>query len=95
MITFEEYAEIPDTLHEFYRNAFETLVRRHDAMKSQFLRIMHSGCTAEQFRSIFSNFCMLTYSKSLFQFDENTVKEYLDISIKQSGIFACPEKNTR
>lgn len=53
MLTFEEYAEIPNSLHEFYRNAFETLIRRHDAMKSQFLRQMHSGCTAEEFKKLF------------------------------------------
>lgn len=85
MITFEEYAEIPNSLHEFYRNAFDTLVRRHDALKNQFLRPTHSGCTAEQFKRIFSSFCVLTYSKSAFSFSREEALNYLDSAIKQQN----------
>lgn len=83
MLTFEEYAEIPSSLHEFYRNAFDTLVRRHDAMKAQFLRETHSGCTAEEFKKIFSSFCLLSYSKSAFTFDRETITDFLASAIKQ------------
>ncbi|MBX7487056.1 NACHT domain-containing protein [Qipengyuania sp. GH25] len=92
MRTFEEYAEIPHSLHEFYRNAFDTLVRRHDAMKSQFLRKTHSGCTAEEFKRIFSSFCVLTYSKSAFSFYRGDAIEYLSSAIRQQEINAEPEK---
>lgn len=78
MLTFEEYAEIPNSLHEFYRNAFDTLVRRHDALKSQFLRETHSGCTAEEFKQVFSSFCVLTYTKNATRFRERT---HCDISM--------------
>ncbi|WP_128891191.1 NACHT domain-containing NTPase [Erythrobacter sp. HKB08] len=86
MLTFEEYAEIPHSLHEFYRNAFDTLVRRHDAMKSQFLRETHSGCTAEEFKRIFSSFCVFTYSKSAYAFHRDEAIEYLKRAIKQQDL---------
>ncbi|MDN3646616.1 NACHT domain-containing protein [Pontixanthobacter aestiaquae] len=85
MLTFEGYAEIPDSLHEFYRIAFDTLLRRHDAMKGQFLRESHSGCSTEQFKQIFASFCVLTYSKSAFSFDRDRAISYLGAAIKQQG----------
>jgi len=90
MLTFEEYAEIPNSLHVFYRNAFETLVRRHDAMKAQFLRKTHSNCTADELKGIFSSFCVLTYSKSRFQFLEENVIEYLKQALVQQRIRSDP-----
>ena len=92
MRTFEEYAEIPHSLHEFYRNAFDTLVRRHDAMKSQFLRTTHSGCTAEEFKRVFSSFCVLTYSRSAFSFHREEALEYLRSALAQQEISADPQK---
>lgn len=91
MRTFEEYAEIPHSLHEFYRNAFDTLVRRHDAMKSQFLRKTHSGCTAEEFKRVFSSFSVLTYSKSAFSFHRDEAIENLSAALAQQSIDANPE----
>jgi hypothetical protein len=92
MITFEEYAEIPDSLHVFYRHCFETLVRRHDAMKAQFLRKTFSSCTAEQFRDIFASFCLLTYSRSKYQFNHDEIIEFIKLSLKQQMIKGDPEK---
>jgi hypothetical protein len=88
MLTFEEYAEIPSSLHVFYNNAFETLVRRHDALKAQFLRTMHSGCSAEDFRRIFSSLSLLTYSKSRYQFSGSEITEYLELAMRQQQISA-------
>ncbi|MDC8755544.1 NACHT domain-containing protein [Erythrobacter sp. sf7] len=90
MRTFEEYAEIPSSLHEFYRNAFDTLIRRHDAMKSQFLRATHSGCTAEEFKKVFASFCVLTYSKSAFSFHRDDALNYVSSAIRQQGMNADP-----
>lgn len=91
MLTFEGYAEIPDSLHEFYRIAFDTLLRRHDAMKGQFLRESHSGCSTEQFKQIFSSFCLLTYVKSAFSFDRDKALAYLNAAICQQGLEKSPE----
>ena len=91
MLTFEEYAEIPVSLHEFYRNAYDTLVRRHDALKNQFLRPTHSGCTAEEFKRLFSSFCVLTYSKSAFAFSREQAVDYISSALKQQQLKARPK----
>ena len=36
LLTFDNYAEIPEKLHLFYSNAFETLYSKHDATKSEY-----------------------------------------------------------
>lgn len=92
MLTFEEYAEIPVSLHEFYRNAFDTLIRRHDAMKAQFLRKTHSDCTAEEFKKLFSSFCLLTYSKSVFAFHKDELIDYLKTALRQQQLRYSPDK---
>ena len=90
MLTFADFAEIPTSLHVFYCNAFDMLVRRHDALKSQFLRTMHSGCSAEQFRRLFASFCVITYSKSKFQFTHDEAVEFVGHALKQQNIQADP-----
>lgn len=83
MKTYEEYAEIPVSLHEFYRNAFDTLARRHDAMKAQFSRETHSGCNAEELKKLMASFCLLTYSKSEFTFHRDEVVDHIKACIRQ------------
>lgn len=86
MLAFETNAEIPKALHTFYETAFFTLVRRHDAMKSQFLRKTYSDCSVADFSSIFSAFCFLTYCQWELQFTESDILNYLSIAAKKSGI---------
>lgn len=38
LLTFDNYAEIPEKLHLFYSNAFETLYSKHDATKAGYRR---------------------------------------------------------
>lgn len=91
MLTFEEFAEIPTNLHIFYKNAFDTLARRHDAMKSQFLREMHSGCSADEFRKVFSSFCVLTYTKSKFEFSDDDALMFIERASRQQSVDANPQ----
>ena len=91
MLTFEDYAEIPSTLHEFYRIAFDTLLRRHDAMKGQFLRQSHSSCSTEEFKNIFSSFSLLTYTKSAFSFDRDQAVSFIRAAVQQQGLEKDPE----
>lgn len=38
LLTFDNYADIPEKLHLFYANAFETLYSKHDATKAGYRR---------------------------------------------------------
>ncbi len=62
LLTFENYAEIPEKLHIFYENAFDTMCFRHDANKG-FKREWKSGLALDVFKRVFSEFCILTYKK--------------------------------
>lgn len=90
MLTYELNAEIPKTIHTFYENAFYTLARRHDAMKSQFLRKSYSDCTVSEFSSVFSAFCFLTYCQWDFQFSESEIIKTLGIAAKKAGVSEDP-----
>jgi hypothetical protein len=91
MITYNDQGEIPSSLHEFYAVAFETLIRRHDAMKLDFIRENVSDCNKDQFSRIFSSFCVLTYSKSQYQFSQDEILELLKRAISQQRIEVNPE----
>ena len=81
LLTFDQYADIPDKLHIFYDNAFETLFRKHDAMKDQYVRSIKSNITVDVFRKIFAAFCALSYAESKVDFSRNDVIETISKSI--------------
>ena len=72
LLTFDNYAEIPDKLHLFYANAFETLYSKHDATKAGYRREMHSSLSFDNFKKVFSYFCFISYrqKKTKFTHDE-------------------------
>lgn len=61
LLTFDNYAEIPEKLHLFYANAFETLYSKHDATKSGFRRELRSELSYDTFKKVFAQFCFITY----------------------------------
>lgn len=61
LLTFDNYAEIPEKLHLFYANAFETLYYKHDATKAGYHREMRCPLTYDAFKKVFAQFCFYTY----------------------------------
>ena len=61
LLTFDNYAEIPEKLHLFYANAFETLYSKHDATKSGYRRELRCSLSYDSFKKIFAYFCFITY----------------------------------
>ena len=86
LLTFREYAEIPDKLHLFYANAFETLFSKHDATKSGLKREFRSGLGFDEFRKVFSCFCFATYSKGKTEFTRDELRDSLKKIAGLSGI---------
>ena len=54
LLTYEQFAEIPNKIHIFYEQAFAALFRRHDAQKSQFIRKTYANLAIDDFRAFFS-----------------------------------------
>lgn len=61
LLTFDNYAEIPEKLHLFYANAFETLYSKHDATKSGYRRELRCPLSYDSFKKVFAYFCFSTY----------------------------------
>ena len=61
LLTFDNYAEVPEKLHLFYANAFETLYSKHDATKSGYRRELRCPLSYDSFKKVFAYFCFSTY----------------------------------
>lgn len=77
LLTFENYAEIPEKLHLFYANAFETLYEKHDATKAGFKREIKSKLSFDAFKSVFAQFCFITYAQGKIEFSNVELHETL------------------
>lgn len=72
--TYNDYAEIPQKLHLFYYQAFDTMLSKHDATKS-YRREMLSNLSADTFKECFAIFCFLTYQKAKTEFTFLEIEE--------------------
>ena len=82
LLTYDNYADIPNKLHIFYSNAFETLYTKHDATKAGFRREMKSGLAYDDFKRVFARFCFITYVKGQLEFSYEELAKVL-AEIKQ------------
>lgn len=90
LITFERNANIPEKLHLFYSKAFETLFEKHDATKEQHDRARKTTLAIDQFKALFSTFCLHTYVQEQIEFDHAGIIKSLRDSIKYQGIDVDP-----
>ena len=72
--TYNDYAEIPQKLHLFYYQAFDTMLSKHDATKS-YRRKMLSDLSSDTFKECFAIFCFLTYQKAKTEFTFPEIEE--------------------
>ena len=72
--TYNDYAEIPQKLHLFYYQAFDTMFSKHDATKS-YRRKMLSDLSSDTFKECFAIFCFLTYQKAKTEFTFPEIEE--------------------
>jgi len=77
LLTFDNFADIPEKLHLFYSNAFETLYSKHDATKSGYKREMRSKLSYDSFRKVFSCFSFISYSQGKIEFTYDELIELL------------------
>ena len=78
LITFENNAEIPDKLNDFYEQAFLTLFTKHDACKDMYHREIKSKLSYADFKKLFSCFCFLTYLKRRFELKEYEALDFIE-----------------
>lgn len=86
LISYSQYAEIPNKIHIFYAQAFESLFSKHDATKGGYKRKMATNLAIDDFSRVFSCFCILSFSEHNTTFDSGKAQEYLQSASKLTGI---------
>lgn len=86
LLTFRSFADIPNKIHVFYEQAFETLFARHDALKDSFKRQFSTNLPIDVFKNQFSAFCLLTYDQEFYTFSEAQALEYIEKSKRITGL---------
>lgn len=86
LITLEQFAEVPAKIHLFYEYAFEALFGRHDATKAGFQRKRHTALPLDDFKRLFSYFCMITYARQIKSFSSEQSLEFIQRAITASQI---------
>lgn len=82
LLTYEEFAEIPQKMHAFYGQAFDTLFQKHDAQKEQYQRRTRTQLTREAFKDCFAVFCAMSYLEEHYSFSEEQLNTTARNSIK-------------
>ena len=77
LLTYDNYAEIPEKLHLFYANAFEHLYSKHDATKAGYHRELKSKLSYDSFKKIFSYFCFISYAQAKVEFSSDDLRTIL------------------
>ncbi|MCW5714930.1 MAG: NACHT domain-containing protein [Bauldia sp.] len=79
LLTYEQFAEIPDKIHLFYEQAFETLFIRHDSTKEAgYQRRRNVDLAINHFRNCFAAFCASTYTNEKMEFTKSDLLEYTE-----------------
>lgn len=77
LMTFSQYAEVPNKIHIFYEQAFETLFNKHDATKAVYTRDRFTNLPIDDFKKVLSAFSALSYLKGNSSFDYKKTIEFL------------------
>lgn len=77
LMTYSQYAKIPEKEYLFYEQAFETLFSKHDATKSLYTRKFYSNLPIDDFRSILAAFCFSTLHERLTSISETEIYNHL------------------
>jgi energy-coupling factor transporter ATP-binding protein EcfA2 len=75
LLTYEQFAEIPDKMHIFYGQAFDTLFHKHDAQKEQYKRKIYTGLAKDDFKNCVAAFSAMGYMNDFISFEEHTLLE--------------------
>ncbi len=82
LLTYEQFAEVPQKMHEFYSQAFDTLFQKHDAQKEQFQRKTRTGLSKDDFKSCFSAFCAMSYLDGKFNFKTSELTKFSAAAVR-------------
>jgi len=77
LMTFRNYAVIPDKVHIFYRRAFDTVYSEHDAAKEGYIRPHKSELDEDTFKKALAEFCYRSFAKGQSIFSNDELRIYM------------------
>jgi hypothetical protein len=77
LLTYDQFAEIPNKIYLFYKQAFEALFHKHDAIKSLYKRKRNTNISIDIFYRLFSAFCFMTYYEGKVSLPEVGIISYI------------------
>ncbi len=86
LLTFDQFADIPEKIYIFFDQAFDTLFLRHDATKEGFQRKKHTDLPIDRFKRYFSYFCMISYFDEKFELTETDIRTYSEKAFKVNDV---------
>lgn len=86
LMTYHQFAEIPNKVHIFYQQAFETLFSWHDSSKDVFKRKSYTDLPIDEFQRVFSYFCTSSYLLQAFTFSSTRIRQLISSAIKAERI---------
>lgn len=92
-MNYPQYEEFYGNHLLFYRRAYEALLTGHDDNKKPYDRVFHSVDNADQFSTVFKEFCGRTYSDGKLFFDDSTFELYFK-QLESHKAFENPGKLT-
>lgn len=78
LMNFRRFSDVPEKKHLFYRQAYDTLLQRHDADKLAYNRVFHSVKDPSDFTLVFSEFCARSYRLGDYDFDRTRFGHYFE-----------------
>lgn len=85
LLTFDQFADIPEKIYLFYDQAFGTLYAKHDATKEAYKRKSYTGLSIDLFKKLLAYFCLISYYEEKYEFTDSEVLVYLKKAIKMLG----------
>lgn len=70
----------------FYRTVYDAIVDEHDEEKKGYARVFWSAQNADEFTTVFEEFCSVTYIKHKVEFDRDTFDEYFKNLITKDSL---------
>lgn len=86
LLTFQKHSVIPESINDFYEEAFVTLFNAHDATKDFYKRDIKCKLGCDEFKLIFSYICFKSYFESQYAFSDTELRNHIESAKIKTGI---------
>lgn len=78
LMNYRRFSDVPEKRYLFYKEAYETLLYRHDADKIAYRRVFRSVNEPSDFTAVFREFCARSYRHGDYEFEPHEFEKYFN-----------------